>query len=212
VEEICSLLAPTFTESTTIPKGCWLVQATPSMPKDAVLTLGPGAKLKFTAGAGLRFESSQTFHAVGTAADPILLTGEKATPGAWIGVQTRSNGVRVEMEHVTIEYAGGGGDAEAAGLQLDGPERAQLSHITLRQNSNWGFNFYLYYSAVVMRDSVVTGNSAAGGHVAGAWTELPGVFDETTQFHGNGQDCIVDDLWYAAGEQRPASPGVPYCP
>ncbi len=76
---------------------------------EAVLTLAPGATLAFRQNAGVwAYDENAGLVADGTAAAPILLTGEIETGGSWDGVYLRRARMSGNvLDHVTIEYGGG---------------------------------------------------------------------------------------------------------
>ncbi|MCX2743764.1 right-handed parallel beta-helix repeat-containing protein [Mangrovivirga sp. M17] len=73
---------------------------------NADLIIQPGVCVVFKANSGLYINVDGSIQAVGTASEPITLTGESRTPGFWRGLQVRANDVRNELNHVTVEYAG----------------------------------------------------------------------------------------------------------
>jgi len=76
---------------------------------EAVLTLAPGATLAFRQSAGVfAYDPAAGIVADGTAAAPILLTGETETGGSWNGVYLRQARMSGNvLDFVTIEYGGG---------------------------------------------------------------------------------------------------------
>ena len=79
--------------------------------------------------------------AQGTAASPIVLTGQEKTPGYWNGLQLwDSNSVNNILDYVTIEYAGGGGFPSANLAVINTMEfpRIQVQHCTIGHSAGWG--------------------------------------------------------------------------
>ena len=73
-----------------------------------ILTIEPGVEVAFNTNVSLDMRG--ILHAVGTAADPILLTGIQKIRGAWNGlfIQGLSNAPNhgSTLDHVTLEYGG----------------------------------------------------------------------------------------------------------
>lgn len=81
--------------------------------RDAVLTIEPGVRVLFEAGANFHVESlaegRSAIHAVGTADKPIVFTSASATPkpGDWRGLFFNGPvAPKNALEHVRIEYTG----------------------------------------------------------------------------------------------------------
>lgn len=74
----------------------------------AALELGPGVRIAFEGeGEELRVRDG-SLSAIGTAAEPVVLTGTQQTPGHWAGVRfLGSASPDNRLEHVIVEYAGG---------------------------------------------------------------------------------------------------------
>ncbi|CAN5431085.1 hypothetical protein BH09BAC1_BH09BAC1_07900 [soil metagenome] len=75
------------------------------------LVIHAGTTVKFGAGAGLStFEYGAGFlRIMGTAANPVTLTGENAQLGAWQGIAFQSNNTQNRIEHAVISYGGSEG-------------------------------------------------------------------------------------------------------
>ena len=86
----------------------------------AGLTLDPGVTLVFEQERKLTVEDGGRLSAVGSAAAPIVFTGEEAVRGYWAGLVFDSSGAAENrLENVTIEYGGGMG-------QLDEETKASM--------------------------------------------------------------------------------------
>lgn len=125
----------------------WLVRGSVTVPEGATLTLRPGVTLSFLDDTGLVVDGG-AIHAVGTAEEPILLTGTTRAPGAWAGVHlARSNATRNRFEHVRIEWAGGSKFSTAgaaAALALSGsaenPSRIQITDSEFSHSAGYGIS------------------------------------------------------------------------
>lgn len=75
-----------------------------------ILTLLPGTTIQFGSGAHLSvgWDAPGVVRAIGTAAQPITLTGEGPTPGGWGGVRIGNAADSSTLfDHVIVDYAGG---------------------------------------------------------------------------------------------------------
>jgi parallel beta-helix repeat protein len=99
-----------ITGSRTMTKACspYTIKSTTNVEKDGTLTIEPGVTLKFDPHTELYIYGGAILNAVGTAADPIVLTSSKSVPavGDWVGVQVQNGGNSVTLKYVTVEYAG----------------------------------------------------------------------------------------------------------
>jgi hypothetical protein len=83
---------------------------------EGALTIDPGVEIRVDTG----FYVHGVLNALGTAAEPILLTGIKQEPAGWWGLRVTGGSLgipNVTLDHVTIEY--GGSDTEDWGGNLD---------------------------------------------------------------------------------------------
>lgn len=81
---------------------------------DKVWTVAPGVTLVMPKDSEISVDGDAAgFHAVGTAAKPVVITGADKTPGSWHGISygTTLNAAN-SLEYATVEYGGGG---QAAG-------------------------------------------------------------------------------------------------
>ena len=86
--------------------------------RDSDITIDPGVTIVFNGGAGFRLEGATTFNAIGTPAEPVLLTGRLKQKSYWYGIEGIFNGVTLNIDHATIEFAGNtsGNTAGAIGI------------------------------------------------------------------------------------------------
>jgi hypothetical protein len=99
----------------TLTKACspYTIKSNLNVNKGATLTIEPGTTLKFDSDTYLYVYAGAIFSAVGTAADPIVLTSSKAAPAAgdWVGFQVQNSANSVTLKYVTVQYAGYGDNA-----------------------------------------------------------------------------------------------------
>ena len=194
---------------TTIPAGCWLVNTSMNVHANATLTLSPGATLQFASGRGLYVASDGALIAAGSAASPIILTGQTEVPGSWIGLRfDQSDSLDNSLQYVTVEYGGADSGGLSSNLMVSGASRVSISHCSFTDGSTFGFTFRPTLSDVptitTFDSNVVTHNHSGAGEVP---TTLVGVLTTTSTYDGNTTDMIsvsggnsgVDQTWQAIG-------------
>ncbi|MBX3011235.1 MAG: Ig-like domain-containing protein [Caldilineaceae bacterium] len=105
-----------------------------TVAKSGHLTLAPGIEVQVDTG----FSVNGTLTAVGTAAEPILITGIKKQPGGWWGLDIHGDYQQVAnatLAHVIIEYGGRGTDAYDANLSISAANVA-MTNSTIRHSSH----------------------------------------------------------------------------
>jgi len=154
------LVTTTITADTSLNLPCYLVNDDLDVREPAQLTIQPGVMLKFAAGQQLVVRNGASLTAVGTAANPIVLTAQDPSPGFWEGVYfLQSNSSRNDLNHVVIEY--GGSSPLDSNLRIQG-SRASVANTTLRHSAEYGFRIDST-STIVAFDSVTsTSNIVAG--------------------------------------------------
>ncbi len=184
-----------ITAATTLD-GCYLVEA--SVDVSAELTIAPGSMLLFKKATFLTITSSGTLKAVGTAAKPILFTGEQKVRGHWGGVVIANSTAANELQHVTIEYGGSSSISygQKANLALTTSSstttvNASITSCTLRESA--GYGFFLSDRATVpsFASNTITLNTLGAGYVG---DDSAGLLDKSSSFKGN----TVDMVWVAA--------------
>lgn len=184
-----------ITTATTLD-GCYLVEAT--IDVSAELTIAPGSVLVFKKGTTLIITASGTLKAVGTAAKPILFTGEQKVRGHWGGVVIANSTAANELQHATIEYGGSTAPSfgQKANLALTTSSsstavNASISNCTLRESA--GYGFFLSDRATVpsFASNTITLNELGAGYVG---DDSAGLLDKSSTFKGN----TVDMVWVAA--------------
>jgi len=176
----------------TIPAGCYNVPNGLSLGDGDFLTLSPGAILKFGSADSLTVGEDASLTAVGTDANPIVLTGLQATPGFWTGVVYNfSNNLNNQLENVVIEYAGSGSNpSTSAALNVNANSsfvsRLSANLLLLRDSTSDGFRFD--NGSILDRfDNVIAINNNRVGAIT---PELAGSIGSTAQFTGNTIDAI----------------------
>ena len=190
----CTELPEQFDQDTTLPKGCYLAQATPKLASGMTLTLAPGVTILFSKNAGLSVSGDQALVANGTEEDPILLTGAEKTRGFWGGVILSANqSPDTSFDHVTIEYGGSttaANDPDAAGLKAIADSsgvRFSMRHSTIRESGGWG----LWLTGSAQMDAF-SGNTFTQNTLGPASldSETIGQIDDASTWSGNDVDRL----------------------
>lgn len=191
--DACDLLLPTsFETSTTLDRGCYLARQTPTLGAGMTLTLVPGTKIVFSVDAGLEFGEGQALVAVGTEAEPIILTGSQTVRGAWNGLLfDTAERADNALEYVIVEYAGStDANADAAAITLvsdSRPVRVSITHTTVRQSEGWGLWLTASSEVPAFGDNTFVENTLGPASVA---SEVANVLDEGSVYTGNGVDEV----------------------
>lgn len=136
----------------------------------AVITIEPGVRVAFEADRSLVIRGDDTgLRAVGTAQDPIILTGLEDTRGSW-GSLWLDGSAHPEnrLEHVLIEYGGGArfsGSIFPGALLMTGGTETTLRSVTVRESSVYGLSMM---NSAALRDhgsNVFTQNASGPAHV-----------------------------------------------
>ncbi len=157
-----------------IERGCGPVRVTADYRLDAgSLTIEPGARLEFEAGAGLfvGFQDKARLELRGEEGAPVVLTAADPEPkaGAWEGLRLFKGAAGSSLSHVEIEYAG---DRERSGLYVAAPD-VSVEHTSLRACAGTavhvhGDGWLSRYHANTLRElsspvaMLITPDSAAG--------------------------------------------------
>lgn len=124
----------------TLSKACspYTIKDTINVAQGATLTIEAGTTLKFATDTQLYVYAGALLNAVGTAAEPIVLTSSKSAPAAgdWDGVQVQDGGNSVTLKYVTITYAG---YSNYAALDITNA-MADVEHCQIHDNANVGLD------------------------------------------------------------------------
>ncbi len=201
----CESLSGSITTDTTLGGPCYIVESDLGVYGGATLTINPGVTLRFQQGHDMSISSDGRLSAVGTASQPILLTGEEAIRGYWGGLLIyQSNSTVNQLDYVTIEYGGGYHDAN---LKLDGsassPARLNITNCTLRNSVTYGFNFDGDSVIGEFSGNTITGNTLGAGYVA---PDTVGYLDDTSTYTGNDEDVVA--VWGSTVYLDQTWPGI----
>ena len=102
------------------------------------LTLSPGTKLIMCEGSSITVESNGYFNATGTAEKPIVIEGETATKGFWVGLAIKSNNPNNKLIHTTVSDAGTYWAWEFATVYVNGDGQINISNSTISNSEDYG--------------------------------------------------------------------------
>jgi hypothetical protein len=193
-QEQCVILPDRFDQDTTLPKGCYLAQVNPVIAAGVTLTFDPGVKIIFSKDVGLWFAETNALVASGTAADPILLTGEQPERGYWEGlifdsVQSTAN----RLDYVTVEHAGSTtaeNDPDAAAVKATSDSRGvhlSMTHTTLRASGGWGLWLSAWTVATSFSTNLITENTLGAVNVD---SDVVRILDAASTYSGNDVDVV----------------------
>ncbi len=167
----------------------YIITCRASVSVDVIIE--PGVVIEFQEDTGLEIGDNGSLKAIGTADQPIILTGANKTAGSWLGVLIRADDIKNELNYVTIEYAGGGAfnsnDNEAA-LIMWAASRAKIDNCTFSNSGNYGLE--LDYSEVDIPS--FTNNTFINNNIpVYAKSDYLGIFDASSTYTGNTNDYFV---------------------
>ncbi|MBK8051109.1 MAG: right-handed parallel beta-helix repeat-containing protein [Anaerolineales bacterium] len=153
------------------------------------LAIDPGVELRVDTGFYVR----GTMRALGSATQPILITGIKQQPAGWWGLSVSSGTASIanlQLDHVTIEY--GGSDSDYGGNLVVSSANVTVTNSILRNSGSHG----IYNEggapdetfAVKVSNTIISGNQLAA--IVCADESCNDMFDNLT-VNGNGMDAIV---------------------
>ena len=201
----CDVLPSTVDTDMTLAAGCYVAESDVSVTGGATLTIQPGVTVFFQTGNEMTVGSDGQLSAVGTAAQPIIFTGEQAIRGYWGGLRFyQSNSLQNRLDNVTIQYGGGWWDAN---LYLDGtssaPSRIDITNCTLRGSEKYGI--YIDGDVIVgaFSGNRITENTVGAGNVS---ANVAGYLDDTSTYAGNDADVVR--VWGSTVSDNQAWAGI----
>lgn len=129
---------------------------------DGELTLEPGVDLRFAADTLMYVSQNGSLNAVGTQAQPILITGVTPSAGFWNGIQwVSSTSTKNRLSYVTVEY-GGGDPARSGNLIVEGSGvNLAIDNSTIANSAGYGL-YQISSGAVITQEDVTYSNNDNG--------------------------------------------------
>ncbi len=155
----------------------------------AALTIAAGAELVFDSATTMTMYDEGSLSAVGTATDPILLTGSEEVPGYWGGLWCYySNSANNRLEYVTIEYGGASDEANLITVGSSAqPARIAVSNCTFRNSAGYGVLLRDTTNMTEFSSNTLTGNELGAASVM---PNMVGWLDAASDYQGNGDDVV----------------------
>jgi hypothetical protein len=207
----CEELPANFTQDTTLPKGCYLAEVSPSFAAGVTLTLSPGVTIVFAKDTGLVLRETRALVAVGRPEEPIVLTGAEKVRGFWQGViLDHPRPATSRLDRVIIEYAGGTPlgiplEVPAGGLISLGAEAFEVDNTTIRESA--GFGYVCHDASLVSFDhNTITANRQGPASACFEDVDLLG----TSTFSGNDIDAVTLAAGYIEAPVTVPLLDVPY--
>ena len=105
------------------------------------ISIEPGVTIAYEAGAALTVQTDGSINLVGTAQEPVVLTGTTEAAGTWIGVNIFSNNPRNEIRFAQIAFAGnrlGSGQQVAANVYVQSGASLSISDTSITDGRAYG--------------------------------------------------------------------------
>lgn len=202
----------TIATSLTLGAGCYIIDNNISVSNAAILTIEPGATLKFAEGYGLTIESDGQLIAEGTAEQPIVFTAVLPAPGYWNGIEIDSVAASV-LDHVVVEYGGSPATSAPANLHLERDGRAAITNSTFRYSGGYGLGLRDGARPTAFAGNTFTANEGVPVRVN---TNSLGMLDSDSAYTGNRtasgetRDYILAVGTSVSTNQTWKNLGVPY--
>jgi hypothetical protein len=200
VEAIEVFDAAVNTTQTWLNEGIpYVVTADINVISNTVLTLAPGLVVRFAPGVGLNIGALVAgadggLFAVGTPADPIVLTSNQTTPapGDWKGLNFAPNTIdaSTRLEYVVLEHGGAG--ANNSNIRMNNAA-FPIQHSAIRNSS--GYGIHSTASTPTVTFTSITGNA------------LYGIFNATSAITINAENNWWGDASGPAHGSNPTGTG-----
>jgi len=192
-EEVnCVELSGTISEDTTLDKECYEVIGDLTVGSGATLIINQGTTLRFAEGIGMIVGPGGCLQAIGTADNPIVLTGVEQTRGYWNGLRIYdfdaedNSELNNQLTYVTIEYGGSDYDAN---LCVEYSGGVAVNNCTLRHSGSYGFCFSGDYSVVsAFANNTVTENALGAGLLDANHIQY---LEDSSTYSGNDNDVVM---------------------
>ncbi|HMA61060.1 MAG TPA: PKD domain-containing protein, partial [bacterium] len=151
----------------------------------ATLTIEPGVKIEFGAGARMDVESEGTLVAVGSETDSIIFTGANQASGSWAGIIVKSRNIGNEISYAAIHY---GGANNYANIYVNYNGALKLSHSRLDHSSSYGLEAERNAEIRDFNNNSFNGNSYAALNIP---AHLIGSLDAHSSYAGHSGNSTI---------------------
>jgi hypothetical protein len=182
------------------------------------LTLAAGTVLRFGSDKGLYIGDQARGDLIvsGTAAAPVLLTADSATPqpGHWRGVHLMSRSTTSSsISYATIEYAGSGGGTETGNLNLygnisGGGAHPVINNVTVQKGS--GYGVYVLNDGAFGAGSTVLNAHDNGSYAISVEPNYVWTIPTGGSITGNTRNAVEIRCCIVATTQTWPNLGIPY--
>jgi len=159
-----------------------------SLTIDDSFTAEPGTTIQFADDAEFDILPDSSLSLVGTAENPITLSGIDAEPGAWIGL-TLFFADDSELRFVNLQH--GGGDGRESGLTVTSASTAitelAMDNVSITDNEGVGMRVNAPTDLVEFSNILITGNEG----IANVDVKTAQMFNDAMNITGNVVDAIV---------------------
>ncbi|MDX9727468.1 MAG: DUF5018 domain-containing protein [Bacteroidales bacterium] len=165
----------------------YIIDGTFHVSGNALLTVNPGVVIRFTGVDGwIVVDENAGLKMVGTAANPIVLTGpvNNNNKGAWGGIEYNSSRADNQMEYVSVINAGSGDYDAAVDVEYD----ARLSIKNSLISGSGGDGLHVMGDLAAFSNNVITGCEKAP--VVFENLDPVSSLDEVSQLTGNGNSWV----------------------
>jgi hypothetical protein len=207
----CTELSGAIAENTTLVAGCYEVTQDLTVNPGVTLTIDPGVTLKFAEDVQMTVGPGGSLRAIGTASNPIVLTGMQQARGYWGGLRfydfdsNDGSELNNQLDYVTIEYGGGYLDANLLVAYSGG---VAVNNCTIRNSGSYGFHIANDESIVsAFANNTVTSNASGAGLVFANHIQY---LEDSSDYAGNDVDVVVVEASVVDEDQTWPDIGIPY--
>lgn len=105
---------------------------------EGAINVDPGLVMQFESGSGIVVNSSGSFSANGTSAQPITMQGRFNSAGYWGAIAFKSNNPNNKLTYVNISDAGQYWGYEYSSVFLNSNGRVDMNNCTITNSNSWG--------------------------------------------------------------------------
>ncbi|PWH84631.1 hypothetical protein [Brumimicrobium oceani] len=134
-----------------------------------LLTINPGVEIEMYQASKINVGSEGGLVAVGTAEDPIILTGVSKVPKAWQGIYINSPHPENEIAHVEFHYCGYGEPETNVWLWYN--KTLNIHDVSFENGDGCGVNYKLHFGQAENQNLTIGSNITVdpGGCVSAEW-------------------------------------------